>query len=79
MELGRSVNPIQTGWRGADYAQQITAFLPPPPDSKSYLHLCNRTYIATTTTWLGVFARTYLQLPLPQWGAGNVYILVLSS
>ena len=25
------------------------------------------------------FARTYLQLPLRQWGAGNVYLLVLSS
>ena len=24
-------------------------------------------------------ARTYLQLPLGQWGAGNVYLLVLSS
>ena len=24
-------------------------------------------------------ARTYVQLPLPQWGAGNVYLLVLSS
>ena len=24
-------------------------------------------------------AGTYLQLPLPQWGAGNVYLLVLSS
>ena len=26
-----------------------------------------------------VIARTYLQLPLQQWGAGNVYLLVLSS
>ena len=25
------------------------------------------------------YARTYLQLPLRQWGAGNVYLLVLSS
>ena len=25
-----------------------------------------------------LFARTYLQLPLRQWGAGNVYLLVLS-
>ena len=25
------------------------------------------------------FARTYLQLPLRQWGASNVYLLVLSS
>jgi hypothetical protein len=24
-------------------------------------------------------ARTYLQLPLQQWGAGNVYLLVWSS
>ena len=24
-------------------------------------------------------ARTYLQLPLRQWGAGNVYLLVFSS
>jgi hypothetical protein len=24
-------------------------------------------------------ARTYLQLPLRQWGASNVYLLVLSS
>ena len=28
---------------------------------------------------LGATARTYLQLPLQQWGAGNVYLLVLSS
>ena len=28
---------------------------------------------------LGYQARTYLQLPLRQWGAGNVYLLVLSS
>ena len=28
---------------------------------------------------LGDQARTYLQLPLRQWGAGNVYLLVLSS
>ena len=27
----------------------------------------------------GFKARTYLQLPLWQWGAGNVYLLVLSS
>ena len=27
----------------------------------------------------GVIARMYLQLPLRQWGAGNVYLLVLSS
>ena len=27
----------------------------------------------------GVGAQTYLQLPLQQWGAGNVYLLVLSS
>ena len=26
-----------------------------------------------------IFAWTYLQLPLEQWGAGNVYLLVLSS
>ena len=25
------------------------------------------------------FARTYLQLPLRQWGGGNFYLLVLSS
>ena len=27
----------------------------------------------------GNIARMYLQLPLQQWGAGNVYLLVLSS
>ena len=27
----------------------------------------------------GGLARTYLQLPLRQWGVGNVYLLVLSS
>ena len=27
----------------------------------------------------GHHARKYLQLPLQQWGAGNVYLLVLSS
>ena len=26
-----------------------------------------------------VLAQTYLQLPLQQWGASNVYLLVLSS
>ena len=26
-----------------------------------------------------IYAQTYLQLPLWQWGAGNVYILLLSS
>ena len=26
-----------------------------------------------------VKARTYLQLPLRQWGDGNIYLLVLSS
>ena len=29
--------------------------------------------------YIGESARTYLQLPLRQWGAGNVYLLVLSS
>jgi hypothetical protein len=29
--------------------------------------------------FLNVKARTYLELPLRQWGAGNVYLLVLSS
>ena len=29
--------------------------------------------------WATDKARTYLQLPLQQWGAGNVYLLVLSS
>ena len=29
--------------------------------------------------WNLVKARNYLQLPLRQWGAGNVYLLVLSS
>ena len=29
--------------------------------------------------WRAKIARTYLQLPLRQWGAGNVYLLVLSS
>ena len=28
---------------------------------------------------LPLIARTYLQLPLWQWGAGNVYLLLLSS
>ena len=28
---------------------------------------------------LSAKVRTYLQLPLLQWGAGNVYLLVLSS
>ena len=26
-----------------------------------------------------LYGRTYLQLPLQQWGAGNIYLLVLSS
>ena len=29
--------------------------------------------------WQPNLAWTYLQLPLRQWGAGNVYLLVLSS
>ena len=29
--------------------------------------------------FLGLIAQTYLQLPLRQWGAGNVYLLVLST
>ena len=33
----------------------------------------------TNDTFLDKLARTYLQLPLRQWGAGNVYLLVLSS
>ena len=28
---------------------------------------------------IALYARTYLQLPLQQWGASNVYLLVLSS
>ena len=28
---------------------------------------------------LPILARTYVQLPLRQWGAGNVYLLVLFS
>ena len=31
------------------------------------------------STWIGDLAGTYLQLPLRQWGVGNVYLLVLSS
>ena len=31
------------------------------------------------TLGIDYFAWTYLQLPLWQWGAGNVYLLVLSS
>ncbi len=38
---------------------------------------------AINSSSMGIFnivlARTYLQLPLRQWGAGNVYLLVLSS
>ena len=29
--------------------------------------------------FLGLIAQTYLQLSLRQWGAGNVYLLVLST
>ena len=32
-----------------------------------------------TTFHKGLLARMYLQLPLWQWDAGNVYLLVLSS
>ena len=35
-------------------------------------------YWYTISTIL-VIARKYLQLPLRQWGTGNVYLLVLSS
>ena len=42
------------------------------PDSlKSVDHLVTFLY--------GSMARAYLQLPLRQWGAGNVYLLLLSS
>jgi len=33
----------------------------------------------TDPRYIEDIARTYLQLPLRQWGAGNVYLLVLSS
>ena len=39
----------------------------------------NHPKIFCGTKFLGITARTYLQLPLRQWGAGNVYLLVLSS
>ena len=36
---GGSINPIQTRWEGgADYASHITTS---PPDSKSYIPLCD--------------------------------------
>ena len=37
------------------------------------------TKIAFFKFGIGAYARTYLQLPLRQWGAGNVYLLVLCS
>ena len=37
----------------------------------------NLQYLSCVTLTLN--AKTYLQLPLRQWGAGNVYLLVLSS
>ena len=36
-------------------------------------------YFKDTLQRLTKNAKTYLQLPLRQWGAGNVYLLVLSS
>ena len=35
--------------------------------------------LESSVEFMKVRARTYLQLPLQQWGAGNVYLLVLSS
>ena len=35
--------------------------------------------IKVRTEVIFILARTYLQLQLQQWGAGNVYLLVLSS
>ncbi len=41
--------------------------------------MTNIVYTPSVLQESGVLARTYLQLPLRQWGAGNVYLLVLSS
>ena len=41
---------------------------------------CNSNYLALySILFFDTNARTYLQLPIRQWGAGNVYLLVLSS
>ena len=45
-----------------------------PLGSKFNLSICQKNQ--TNCTWPEC---TYLQLPLLQWGAGNVYLLVLSS
>ena len=36
-------------------------------------------YLKDFKSWHKKFAQTYLQFPLWQWGASNVYLLVLSS
>ena len=38
-----------------------------------------KTNLPSSVVVVPILAQTYLQLPLRQWGAGNVYLLVLSS
>ena len=44
------------------------------------MNLSEQWKVKTIVTWdFSDLAWTYLQLPLRQWGAGNVYLLVFSS
>ena len=38
-----------------------------------------KTALVGSLQFMAALARKYLQLPLRQWGVGNVYLLVLSS
>ena len=48
-------------------------------DSYSYIATAPVAVLDLVISFYKLNARTYLQLPLRQWGAGNVYLLVLSS
>ena len=51
-----------------------------PPEVNKFFCLCVCFFfLFLCSKGQAVRARMYLQLPLQQWGAGNVYLLVLSS
>ena len=54
-------------------------FLKPLKSFLLQLEIGKQEEISTKIFFGCTIARTYLQLPLWQWGAGNVYLLVLFS
>ena len=51
---------------------------PKQPRIENSYYKCGSRYLCLLLLWCK-YARTYLPLPLRQWGAGNVYLLLLSS